>query len=184
MKKSFTLIEVLVAIFLLSLLIASAMFAFKLFIKNSDAINVKLPEKAISFEWLNRSVSGIYPYILNNFDYFYKCDNDKLIYVTTTPVLYRHLSVAKIFRQNDKVIYEESPVYNRFQDYSHPEILEGNVTKKIILFSNIKKFKIICHKKVFLDYITLKINDNTFMFTPKSEWNDLNNTLKSIMEIQ
>jgi len=181
MKKSFTLIELLVTMFLISLLIASAMMSFKLFLKRSDIIKEEIPKNAMVFNWIERSISGMYPYVLKNFKYFFSCSKNKMEYITTTPLIFNNMSVAKIIYENGNINYYESPLFYKTQDYLNPRILDDNYSK-ISLFKNVKNFNIKC-STLFGIYI-FKIDNQTYIFNVFSDWKKLNSTLKEKMSIQ
>ena len=176
MKKAFTLIELLVTIFLLSLLISSAMMSFKFFLKRSDIIQEKIPKEAMVFSWLNRSLSGMYPYVKKNFKYFFYCTNNELKYITTTPLIFNNMAIVKIVYENNNLNYYESPLFYKKQNYISPRILDINYSK-ITLFKNIKHFKIFCPKNMFGIFI-FKINNKKYIFKSFSNWKDLNLTLQ------
>jgi len=187
MKKSFTLIEILVAIFLLSLLLATAMFSFRLFIKSSDSVSVNIPKKAIAYEWIDKSISGMYPYVLqenNNYKYFIHYNKKKLTYVSSIPLYYTDLVLVQLECKDNKLIYKESPIYNKFQNYKNPKIIENNSTKMVLL-DNLEKCQINCKKnKNFLKEVDLILNSQKWIFTPKNSWVNLKKILKGKVEIR
>jgi len=147
MKKAFTLVEVLITIVLLTLLLSTAMFAFKFFIKRLDTMSLSLPKDAMAYEYLNHSIEGLYFYPINikkNFktvnQYFFQTTDNSLTYITTTPIYYKTISVAKIQYDNHKLYYYESELYHKNQDYKNPKILKNSYSQ--ILKKEIENFKI------------------------------------------
>ena len=141
MRKGFTLVEVLVSVLLMTLLMSSAMFSFKFLLNQLDKIDISIPQKAISYEYLNHSISGMYFYpIQDRKKYFFKNTYDSITFITTTPIFYSHISIAKLVLINKDLIYSESPLYTKKQDYKNPKILNNSFS--IVIKKDIKKFNI------------------------------------------
>ncbi len=147
MRKGFTLVEVLITILLLTLLISTAMFSFKFFLKRLDRIDISLPIDAINYEYINRSINGIYFYpiqSIKNFKkvekYFFQTTQNSFTYITTTPIYYDKISVAKIEYKDNKLYYYESKLFTKNQNYQNPKILENPYTK--VIKKEIDSFKI------------------------------------------
>jgi prepilin-type N-terminal cleavage/methylation domain-containing protein len=147
MKKAFTLVEVLITIILMTLLMSSAMFSFKFFLGNLDRIDLSLPKNAMSYEYLNHSISGLYFYpvkTIKNFQkldkYFFDYTNTSFSYITTTPIFYDTISVAKVEYKDNHLYYYESKLYSKNQDFKKPKILENDF--EYLLKKDINNFEI------------------------------------------
>jgi len=131
-RVAFTLVEVLITILLLTMLIATAMFSFKFFIGNLDRIKLSIPKKAIYYEYLNHSISGIYFYPIDNKNqgslkkYFFKKGTNYFSYITTTPIYEDGISIAKVEYKDNYLIYYETKLYTKEQDYKKPMILKDS----------------------------------------------------------
>jgi len=137
-RKAFTLVEVLVATILLSLLLSTAMFAFKFFIKSLDSVELSLPTQAMSYSYIDHSLSGFYfypiktPELLKKQQYFFKFTKKSLTYITTTPLYYKQISVAKVECEKGYLYYYESPLYTSLQDYTNPTIISKQFKKTLL----------------------------------------------------
>jgi prepilin-type N-terminal cleavage/methylation domain-containing protein len=147
MKKAFTLLEVLITIMLMTLLMSSAMFSFKFFLDRLDKTELSLPHDAMSYEYINRVISGLYFYpveVIKNFkledEYFFKTTSTSFSFITSTPIFYDRISVAKVEYKDNKLIYYESKLYSKEQDFKNPKILAKDFS--YLLKKDIKNFKI------------------------------------------
>lgn len=138
-KKAFTLVEVLVAIILFSLLMSISLFSFKFFINKLDNVETSNPEKVISYEYLNNSISGLYFYPKEK-SYFFQKDNNSITYVTNNSIYYSEIVIAKIEFKDDKLYYFESKLYDKKQNFLDPKILENSFN--YLILDNIKDFNI------------------------------------------
>jgi len=171
MKKAFTLVEVLITVLLLTLLMATAMFSFRFFIKRVDSLDISLPRDAMSYEYLNHSIYGIYFYPVKEVQnykkidlYFFKHTKDSFTYITTTPIYYDKIAVAQVKYEDNKLYYYESKLYTKEQDYKNPRILNNSYKK--LLKKNIEKFEI--H---YSFYEKIKIPKNIeLQFTTSNKW--------------
>jgi prepilin-type N-terminal cleavage/methylation domain-containing protein len=191
-KTAFTLIELLVVIMLLSLLVATSMFAFKFLISRSSNTSVVLPKRAIHYELLNQSISGIYPYVVEkkeDFDepkleYFFNAKKNFFSYITTNPIYYEESCIAKVYYTDSSLFYSESPLYHAKQNYKKPEILTDPVFQTRLL-EDISKFTInysILEASSIPAKISVHITHNekeyTWIFSPKTDFHNLKDLLK------
>jgi len=176
MKKGFTLVEVLVSIILLTLLLSTAMFSFRFFINTVDKLTPSLPKDTMSYTYLNNSLSGIYFYPINTIIdfkktkiYFFKHTSTSCTYITTTPVYYDTISVAKIEYKNHKLYYYESKLYTKEQDFKNPKILEDSFS--FVLKKDVKDFSIkyvFYHETQIPKQIYLNIDTTKWLFAIES----------------
>ena len=182
MKKAFTLIEILVALFLLTLLLGLAMSALKLYLRNFNDLKVSLPLKVINYEILDKNLKAIYPYpINNNKQYFFKQNQNSIKYISLYGFYFDNGVVSQLKCENNKLIYLESPLYNKYQNYLNPKILENIVYKRVLFKAkNICKIKV-SKKDSMPDFIEIDIDNYKYFFKPEINWFKLKDIL-NIME--
>ena len=181
MRKSFTLIEVLVAIFLLSLLLGLAMYSFKLYIKNFNTLNLTLPIKVINYEFLDKNIKALYPYPINDYKkYYFYNTKTSMQYISLYGFYFNYPVVSKLECINNNLIYMESPLYNKYQNYLKPKILKNLVYKrKLFKFNNRCNFDI-KFKNNFPYFIKLYLDNKVYFFKPDINWYKLKDILKSM----
>jgi hypothetical protein len=187
MRKSFTLIEVLIAVFLLTLLIATAMMSFKVFVKRADDVKYMLPKNAIDFELVNKTVKGFYPYCIKNgskAEYFFHYNDKEVEYVSLNGLYYNNSVVSKLVCEDNSLVYYESPLFDKLQNYNNPKILKDE-NFKIVLLKDLKLCKINIKADqegkfpLVFEIDTDKIN---MIFSPDSSWEKFKDTLNTNLE--
>lgn len=146
MKKAFSLIEMLVALVLVTLLVGVAMFSFKyqlIMIKKTKTSGIS---RAIIFNQLKTSIESMKHYVvddydmlgksMNNLHYFFIGKQKKMEYITTNPLFSKEIAVVKLICKDQNLIYQEEPLYKRI-DFLRPEVLENS--RSSILFKNLDK---------------------------------------------
>ena len=177
MKKSFSLVEVLITIMILSLLISTSMFSIKYFIKSLDSFSMSLPYDAINYEKLSKSLKGTYYYVvfkknelgIKKAKNFYHAKSNSLLFITSNPMHYKSISVAKLYVKNNNLIYEESELFIKEQNYLKPKILNKNKFSKTIR-KNVKN--------ILITYLYKDTNNIPYLVLVK-----INNKEEMIFEI-
>lgn len=146
-KTAFTLVEVLITILLLSLLMTTAMFSFRFLIKNLSTLQLSLPKKAMNYEYLDKSIQGLYFYIIEKNNhlkkekaYFFNYDSSSFTYITTHPIYNKSISIATVEYKENTLFYSESKLFTQNQNYLLPENNIHNFQKK--LYENITNLDI------------------------------------------
>jgi hypothetical protein len=133
---------------------------------------------AMNFDYINISIQGLYPYVLNNYKYYFICKPDELKYITTNSLFYDRMVVVDLKKIDNKLVYSESPLFFKEESYLKPEIIDSNKSS-IVIFNNLEKFSVKCfYDKGFIDFIEININDFEFLYKVFSNWSDLNETFK------
>lgn len=146
-KKAFTLVEMLVVIVLLSMLIATAVFAYKnmiIHVKKTKRDNFKT---LYNFNILRSSIGSMVYYVVEeevpfasegevsvNLQYFFYGDPQQCTYITNNPLFSDAISVASLRCENGELRYYESLLYGT-QDYKNPQIIDNAPHKT--LFSDL-----------------------------------------------
>jgi prepilin-type N-terminal cleavage/methylation domain-containing protein len=183
MKKAFTLIEVLVAVFLLSLLLASLMFAFKLFIKKLNDLVYTLPTRSINYELIYKNISAFYPYFLQSRDkkqlkLFFKNEKNYIEYISNYPLYYNRMVISRLECSNHKLLYSESLLFDKKQNYNNPVVFQNNFKKVLFKYKHICKIDVQKNDNNFPELITVFIDDKKMIFPVISNYYRLKGLLK------
>jgi len=138
------MIEMLMAVLLLTLLIATAVYSFRFVLLHLSKQHFSGVNRLLSYTQLRGSLESIRYYAVDNYDaflnpmnqlhYFFKGDEKQMIYITQNPIFSNSTAVAKLECKNKKLLYTEEPLYKRI-DFTQPNVLEDSMQK--VLFSEL-----------------------------------------------
>lgn len=144
MKSGFTLVEMLVAVVLISLLIGVALFAFRsqlIMIKKAKVSGINT---VLSFDQLRSSLQSMKYYVVDDYDafgndmkklhFYFDGTKKEIDYITTNPLFSKNIAVVKLYCKDDELIYREEPLYGRI-NFLKPQILDDS--KKLTLFKGL-----------------------------------------------
>lgn len=164
-KNGFSLIEMLVAVILVSLLIGVAIFSFKyqlIAISKSKKIGFS---KVLNYKQLKSSIESIKYYVVDDYDtlnlpmkklhHYFNGSKNRINFITTSGLFSIKTVVAELMCREGKLFYKEEELYNRI-DFLKPKVLEDS--QKKIFYSNLDKcyFSYIYNEKE-IDQINDKI---------------------------
>jgi len=145
-RHAFSLVEMLVAITLLSMLIGLAVFSFRQQLMTISKIKTSGINTVIKYNQLSSSIESIKYYVVDNYDnlnrpmndlhYFFKGSSQSLSFITTNPLFSKNISVVLLTCSNKQLLYTEEELY-RFINFLKPIVLENS--KNLIMFKNIKQ---------------------------------------------
>lgn len=144
-RSAFSLIEMLVAVVLISLLIGVAIFAFKYqFMAIGKTQKIGL-DKVLKYNQLRDSLQSIMYYVVDDYDilnnpmknlhYYFDGKKESLSYITTNPLFSQATSVVKLQCSGAKLLYKEEKLYGPI-NFLRPNLLEDS--RRIILFDNLE----------------------------------------------
>ncbi len=147
-KKGFTLIETLIAVLLFSIIIGLATYSFSFYTNLIKKIVKPYPEEAVNFSKLRSAIDSLFYYVTEkkdpfgtvNFSDFFSGKKTQIQFISAHPIENTTLSICKIFYDNKTIFYEESPIYEKNNDYNNPQITPNS--KKIAILKNIDDFSI------------------------------------------
>ena len=173
-KNAFTLVEMLVAVILITLLIGVAIFAFRyqlIAIKKSQKVGFTT---VLNYNQLRTSIQSIKCYVVDDYDMlkqpmkqlhiFFKGNSTQMTYITESPSFSKELSLAKLSCNDSELLYSEEKLYGSL-DYLSPKFTQD--VSNIVLYKNLKDCNFNYHvKKISYDTlenkmptaITLKLN--------------------------
>jgi len=154
-QKAFTLIEMLISIVLMTLIVATMMFAFKYSINEFKRIDSLVPHKVLKYHQLSSLINGMFPYIIEvqkGFEkkryeaYIYPKENS-LEFISKNPIYSDKISISKLECSDGNLKYYEKLLYSKDSNYLAPKIQESD-------------FKDIFYKDMESCRFTYEINSN------------------------
>ncbi len=143
-RRAFSLVEMLVAIVLISLLIGIAMFSFRLqliTVKKTKEVGIN---EVLHFNQLRASLSSVKFYVVDDYDmlgfamkklhFYFDGTPDEIDYITTNPLFSDDIAVVKLICKEEKLVYKEEPLYGNI-DFLRPQVLEQS--RETVLFKNL-----------------------------------------------
>jgi len=129
-KPGFSLIEVLVAMVIVSLITTTGMFAFKLAINQIDRQSSLTFDEPMRFTQIKNLFNATYFYVeekndkfrIDEFEYIYKFNKNEreITFVSNAPIYTKQISLINLKIQDRKLMYKEEPIYTERQNYKAP----------------------------------------------------------------
>lgn len=196
-KKAFSLVELLVAIILLSLLIGLAVFSFKYQLIAVTNIKKSGIDSIIKYNQIKSSLESIKYYLVDRYDnlnrpmknlhYYFNGSSKEVNYITRNPLFSTDIAIARLSCKDNKLIYQEEKLYGKI-DFLRPTIPQES--RAYVFYTNLNEctFQYISNNVIFDNFvdnipssikIKLSLDNNTFeIYTNvKSD----NNQTKSII---
>ena len=165
MKKAFTLVELLVAVLLLTLLIGTALFSYRQVLLNITKAQTSSFNEVLKVHQIRTSIESMQHYVVDDYNQFnqpmkklhsfFLGNQHYFKYISLNPTLSTIPSLSSFECKNSSLIYKEEPLYQRI-DVNRPEFLDD--TSFIVYWENIQscQFEYTLHRKVLND-LTNKI---------------------------
>lgn len=144
MKKAFSLIEMIVAVLLISILLGIATFAFKyqlIAIHKTQKIGIN---DVINYNQLRASLESAKFYVVDDYDmlgkpmrnlhFYFTGTENKINYITENPVFSKNIALARLRCEGTNLIYDEQKLYGSM-DFLNPSFT--NNRKEMIFYSNL-----------------------------------------------
>lgn len=145
-KTAFTLIEMLIAVILISLLIGLAIFSFKhqlLIIQKIQKVGIN---KILAYNELRSSLQSMKYYVVDDYDIlnypmknlhlYFSGTQTEVNYITTNPLFSNDIAVVKLFCDSNQLKYQEEPLYGNI-NFLKPAVLENS--KQISIYRELEK---------------------------------------------
>jgi len=199
-RRGFSLIEMLVATVLITLLVGVALFSFRLQLITLAKTNKEQLKEVLRYTHLRQTIESMKFYVLQEYDmlnqpiksfhYYFDGDEKSIQFITTNPIFSNEPAVVRLLCEDDTLTYQEEPLYKRI-DFLRPTLLEDS--QKQVLYSDLKecrfgyktqggKFIEVLQGKI-PKYVTITLVDNykhnNFFIAIKS---DNNSTLYRVMD--
>ena len=144
-KNGFTLVEMLVAIVLLSLLIGVAVFAFRMQLMNVQKLKTSGLDSVLHYTQLTSPIESMKYYVVQEYDllgrpmrvmhYFFLGTSKSMRFITTNPNLSESDALVEFICTDKSLVYKEEPLFDRI-DFLRPDFLEDSFTT--VLYTDLK----------------------------------------------
>ncbi|HHD81697.1 MAG TPA: hypothetical protein ENK94_00725 [Campylobacterales bacterium] len=133
MRKAFTLVELLLAVVLLTLLIGTALFSYRQVLLNITKTQKSSFNEVLKFHQIRTSIESMQHYVVdevNQFNQpmkklhvFFKGREHAFEFISLNPTLSTLPSLSSFECKDNALIYKEEPLYKRI-DVNQPDFLE------------------------------------------------------------
>lgn len=141
MKKAFTLVEMLVAVVLLTLLIGVALFSFRLQLMTVRKIKLDSMQRVLAYTQMKRSIESMKYYLVQEYDtvgrpidyawdYLFDGTQKKLLFVTENPIFTQGDALVALECKEKKLLYTEEPLYGNI-DFLRPSFTDDSIEKTL-----------------------------------------------------
>jgi len=192
MRKAFTLVELLVAVVLLTLLIGTAMFSYRQVLLNITKAQKSTFNEVLKVHQIRTSIASMQHYVVDDYNQFnqpmkklhsFFFGNEHYFkYVSLNPTLSSIPSLSSLECKNNSLVYTEEPLYKRI-DVNRPDFLED--TPSVVYWKDIEscRFEYVVSNKVFneltntlptaikIDFIDSNEKEHTLFTNIKSDYN-------------
>ena len=138
-RNAFSLVEMLVATVLITMLLSIAIFSYKHILITFKHIKSASINRAIDFYQLRSSLQSMHYYIVDNYNNmhqpmktmhpFIKTSPIDLLYITKNPIFSEDISLAQLRCEDGALVYREEPLFEKI-DFLAPS-MPVNSQKKI-----------------------------------------------------
>ena len=143
-RNAFSLVEMLVAVLLLTLLIGVAIFSFRYqLIAISKAQKVGFT-KVLKYNQLRTSLQSMKCYVVDDYDMlnqtmqnlhlFFNGAKNQLTYITESPLFSNEIALVQLRCEDSKLLYKEENLYGNI-DFLRPELLANS--QETILYDDL-----------------------------------------------
>lgn len=140
-SDGFTLVELLVAITIFSLVVGMAMFSLRYSFVVVRQLDAPFAEGTQKLSQMRDCISSMFNYVapsrdmFNNkkdFATFFAGDPHSMTFISTTPPSGRRMAVCRLLLVKDEVLLEEAPLYADDSDYLLPSLEHGEKKSTVI----------------------------------------------------
>jgi len=138
-RHAFSLVEMLVATVLITMLLSIAIFSYKHILITFKHIKSNSINRSIDFHQLRSSLQSMHYYIVDDYNNlnqamkqmhpFIKTTDTQLLYITKNPVFSSGITLASLRCDDNKLIYQEEPLFQKI-DFLAPK-MPADSPKKI-----------------------------------------------------
>ena len=192
MKKAFTLVELLIAVVLLTLLIGTALFSYRQVLLNITKAEKSTFNEVLKIHQIRTSIESMQHYVVDDYNQFnqpmkklhmFFAGNEHYFqYVSLNPTLFNIPTLSAFECIDNKLLYKEEMLYNRI-DVNRPEFLEDS--KHVVYWDDIEdcKFEYFFHQEavskienrlptaINISFTDDNIKEYTIFTTVKSDYN-------------
>ena len=147
MKKAFTLLEMLVAIVLITLLIGVAIFSFRMQLMTIHKTRTEGIIDVLKYNQIKSALESIKYYVVREYDMlhrpikklddFFYGDEKEALFITTNPIYSKKVSLVQLTCKKNKLIYKEEPLYG-YMNYLQPSFTPKKF-RQLDIYNNLEK---------------------------------------------
>ena len=192
MRKAFTLVELLVAVVLLTLLIGTAMFSYRQVLLNITKAQKSTFNEILKVHQIRTSIASMQHYVVDDYNQFnqpmkklhdFFLGNEHYVkYISLNPSLSNIPSLSSLECKDNSLVYKEEPLYKRI-DVNRPDFLED--TPSVVYWKDIEscRFEYILEDKLLtalenklptaikIDFIDSNEKEHTLFTNIQSDYN-------------
>lgn len=146
----FTLLEMLVALFIFSLLLGTAAYTLRMAGPLLQKTEQRYAKETRLLSRLRDSIASTYYYVgerramsLNNKEYYYHFfgGGREIDYISSRPINCKGLALTRLHYQGRYLLLEETPVYNLRSDFKEP-VMPVDSPDPLVLMNDLESFRI------------------------------------------
>ena len=148
MRRGFTLVEMLVAIVLISLLIGVAVFSFRLQLMSVQKTKTEGLNAVLKYNQVKSALESIKYYVvqefdalgrpMRQFDEFFSGDENHALFITNNPIFSDKVSLVELSCVDNTLLYKEEPLYSRYMNYLRPAFNEEH-TRLLKIYKELQR---------------------------------------------
>jgi len=192
MRKAFTLVELLVAVVLLTLLMGTALFSYRQVLLNITKSQKSTFNEVLKVHQIRTSIESMQDYVVDDYNQFnqpmkqlhsfFLGKEYYFQYISLNPTLSNIPSLSSFECKDNSLVYREEPLYKRI-DVNRPIFLQDSPI--VVYWKDIEscKFEYFFHKKhlaelknkiptaIKIDFVDNNEKEHTIFTTVKSDYN-------------
>lgn len=202
MRKAFTLVELLVAVVLLTLLIGTALFSYRQVLLNITKAEKSTFNEVLKVHQIRTSIESMQYYVVDNYNqfnqpmkqlhHFFNGNDYSFSYISLNPNFSTIPSLSQFECKENQLIYTEEPLYGRL-DLNRPEFLEER--QSVVYWDELLscKFSFFLFQKrlerlddeipfaIQIDLMDANEKEETIFITIKSDYNLSNTEIHAVL---
>jgi len=202
MRKAFTLVELLVAVVLLTLLIGTALFSYRQVLLNITKAEKSTFNEVLKVHQIRTSIESMQYYVVDNYNqfnqpmkqlhHFFNGNDYSFSYISLNPNFSTIPSLSQFECKENQLIYTEEPLYGRL-DLNRPEFLEER--QSVVYWDDLLscKFSFFLFQKrlerlddeipfaIQIDLMDANEKEETIFITIKSDYNLSNTEIHAVL---
>ena len=193
-RAAFTLVELLVAVLLLTLLIGTALFAYRHILLHVKKTQTATIDRVLRFNQIRTTIESMQYYVIDYYDplgnpmkklhYFFMGNAKEFQYITSNSTFLKEPTLASFKCEDNKLYYTEEPFYSG-RDLKRPKM--GEDGKKKIYYNNLKRcnFKYITNNGEIKDTLqdTIPMVVGIYLIDSDNRLNSIYSIVKSDFNI-
>ncbi|GEM_PF-2598183 len=146
-SSGFTLAELLVALFVMSIIFALVGTLLRSFMLQTGKTRYTYAERAVKFYWLNSSISSVFYYVIKTpsrladekreFIEFFDGLPESMVFITGSPLTLKGVILAHLYFKDGAIYLNETPIFSPNNDFADPR--ENDETRQTLIIEKIRR---------------------------------------------